>query len=71
MGKIEKILKEIDDFNRECPVGTPVIVTKDSGEEVLTKVRYAAQMSNFQYPVVWLDNISGYYLLSRVRKVTQ
>jgi hypothetical protein len=55
------------EWNRLNPQGSPVIVTKDSGEEVATKTRGDAYVCDSGYPVIFLEGISGYYLLERVR----
>lgn len=58
----------VADWNREHAVGIDVIVTKDRGEQVQTKTRSAAQLSGGGVvAVIFLDGISGYYDLSRVR----
>lgn len=55
------------EWNRLNPQGSPVIVTKDSGDEVPTKTRGEAFVCLSGYPVIFLEGISGYYLLERVR----
>lgn len=59
----------IAQFNRCCPPGTKVRVKRDLGEIVETTVKYEAQLLGGHTPVVWLDGISGCYLLSRVTPV--
>lgn len=60
-----------DAWNRTCPIGTQVMVTKDDGSQVVGKTRTEAWMANGQIAVVMVTGISGYYALCRVRKVTQ
>lgn len=68
-GKTLKTLqREVDEFNKLCPVGTEVIVTKDLGEEVRTKVWHEATILGGHTAVGWFEGISGCYLLSRARK---
>lgn len=55
-------------WNNATPMGSDVIVTKDSGEEVRTKTRGEAYVCESGYPVIFLEGISGYYLLDRVRR---
>lgn len=58
-------------WNTTNPIGTEVIVTKDMGEEVRTKTRGEAYVCESGYPVIFLEGISGYYLLDRVRAVSE
>ncbi|EKE70870.1 hypothetical protein [Oceanibaculum indicum] len=55
-----------DIWNRHYPVGTPVTATKDKGEKVETVTRSAAEVMGGHTAVIWLEGISGAYLLSRV-----
>jgi len=48
-------------------VGTPVILTKDSGEEVVAITRSEAQVLSGHSAVIWLVGVTGCYLLDRVR----
>ena len=58
----------VADWNRTHAVGIDVIVTKDRGEQVRTKTRSPAQTgSGGVVAVIFLDGISGYYDLSRVK----
>lgn len=61
----QKALAQCLAFNERVPVGSPVIVTKDDGREVQSRVRTAYVMCDT--PVVMLEGISGCYLLERVR----
>lgn len=56
-------------WNNANPIGAEVIVTKDAGNEVRTKTRGEAYVCESGYPVIFLEGISGYYLLERVRPV--
>jgi hypothetical protein len=64
-----KLLKLVNDFNREFPVGTKVILRKDTAE-VETTVRYAAEMLSGHSPVAWFTGVSGCYSIedNRVRR---
>jgi hypothetical protein len=55
-------------WNNATPIGADVIVTKDAGNEVHTKTRGEAYVCESGYPVIFLEGISGYYLLDRVRR---
>lgn len=68
-------LLQVENWNLKHPIGTEVTVGMDSGEIRATKTRSAAQMlgaepsknSPGHTAVIFLDGISGCYLLSRVR----
>jgi len=61
-----KLQKQCDDFNERNPVGTSVKVKMDSGELRLTTTRSRAEVLSGHSAVIWLDGISGCYLLDRV-----
>ena len=63
---IEVMESKVRAFNRRNPVGKTVTVIKDLGEEIETRVKYPAEVLSGHTPVVWLDGISGAYLLDRV-----
>ncbi len=67
--RAKRLAKEaVEDWNRAHTVGLDVIVTKDNGVTVRTKTRSAAQLgSGGVVAVIFLEGISGYYDLSRVR----
>jgi hypothetical protein len=54
-------------WNSIYPIGTIVNVTKDNGEVVRTKTRSKAELFNGRSAVIWLDGITGCYLLNRVK----
>lgn len=56
----------VEAWNIEHPVGAPVVLTRDSGEQFHTTVKSPAQVLSGHIPVVWVDGISGCYALSRV-----
>jgi hypothetical protein len=58
---------ECEIWNRSNPVGTAVSITLDSGEVRKTTTRTEAYVSNAGYAVIFLEGISGYYLLDRVK----
>lgn len=58
--------KQCDAFNARCPIGQPVHVRRDSGETVYTVTRSAAEVLSGHSAVIWLEGISGCYLLDRV-----
>jgi len=68
-------LLQVENWNLKHPVGTEVTVELDSGEIRATKSRSKAQMLGAEpsrndpghTAVIFLEGISGCYLLSRVR----
>lgn len=69
--QIEAHEKRCADWNMAFPIGSEVVVTRDSGEAQRTKTRSTAYVCDSGYPVIFLDGITGYYLLDRVRPVTE
>lgn len=61
------LAKEVEDFNLHVPVGSPVVVTKDMGEQVETRTRSEAWVMGGHTAMVMVDGIPGGYLLSRVK----
>ncbi len=53
-------------WNLKHPVGSDVKVRMDSGEIKETKTRSEAQMLSGHTAVIWIEGISGAYLLNRV-----
>ena len=58
--------KRCDAWNKDFPVGTEVIVRKDSGETHRGKTTSEAYMLSGHTPVIHVSGISGCYLLNRV-----
>lgn len=58
------------DWNAKYPVGTEVVLKRDSDQEMRTKTRSAAYTSDSGYPVVFLEGVTGYYIMDRVTPVT-
>lgn len=63
--------RQVDNWNKHYPVGQAVTVRRDNGETMETKTRSPAELLSGHSAVVWLDGISGCYLLSRVAPVTE
>jgi hypothetical protein len=57
-------------FNERNPIGSEVVVIKDDGEAIKTRVSRPAEILNSHteesIAVVWLDGITGCYSLNRV-----
>jgi hypothetical protein len=62
----EVMQSKCDVFNERYPVGSTVTVVKDLGEKFETTVKRSAQILGGHTAVVWVDGISGCYLLDRV-----
>ena len=58
-------------WNAANPVGAPVNVEMDSGEIRKTVTRAPASILSGHTAVIWLEGISGCYLLSRVTRRTE
>lgn len=71
MRTAKNLQKSVDAFNAKYPVGTEVAVKRDSGESQITKTRSRAEVLSGHSAVIWLEGISGCYLLDRVSAVTE
>lgn len=68
--KLKKLQAICDEFNADNPVGTEVLLKKDFQDELFpTKTRSTAQIMCGHSAVIWLENVSGCYLLDRVTTV--
>ena len=64
---IKKIQAECDAFNAKNPIGSDVFVKLDGVDEPFrTRTRSDAQILSGHSAVIWLENVSGCYLLDRV-----
>jgi hypothetical protein len=59
--------KDCDRWNAHHPVGTQVDVRLDNGLTARTTTKSRAEMLSGHTAVIWLDGISGCYMLDRVR----
>lgn len=57
---------ECDAWNAKHPIGTPVTVRLDNGDRCITTTRSAAEVLSGHSAVIWINGISGCYLLDRV-----
>jgi hypothetical protein len=62
--------RQCDLFNERYSVGQPVTVRKDGGEDFQTVTTSKAEVLSGHSAVIWLEGISGCYLLDRVTPVT-
>ena len=59
---------QVDRWNREFPIGTEVVVKRDSGDWTQTKTRSQAEARG-RIAVIFLEGIGGYYALECVTPV--
>lgn len=58
---------EAENWNLKHPVGTPVLLKRDSGQLQQTKTRSEAYVCESGYAVCFFEGVSGYYLLNRAQ----
>lgn len=56
---------ECENWNLKHPVGTEVVLAKDSGEMKETRTRSEAYVADSGHAVCFFEGVSGYYLLDR------
>lgn len=69
--KLAKLQAECDAWNAEHVIGTHVVLTRDDNVQLRTRTRSEAQVLSGHSAVIWLDGVSGCYLLNRVRAVPE
>lgn len=65
------LARQCDQFNSRFPVGQAVTVRRDNGECILTVTRSPAEVLSGHSAVIWIDGISGCYLLDRITPVSE
>jgi hypothetical protein len=69
---ITKLQAACDAFNAKCPVGGKVKVKLDGVDEPFeTVTKSEAQILSGHSAVIWMENVSGCYLLDRVTAIQQ
>lgn len=69
---LKALQDECDKFNAANPIGADINVVLDNvAEPFLTKTRSDAQVLSGHSAVIWLDGVSGCYLLGRVTAVVR
>lgn len=69
---VVKMQAECDAFNAACPVGGKVRVKLDFVDEPFeTTTRSDAHILSGHSAVIWMENVSGCYLLDRVTPFAQ
>jgi hypothetical protein len=66
-----KLQAQCDAFNRVYPIGCKVNVRLDSGEIRETKTKTRAEVLQGHSAVIWLEGITGCYLLDRVTPILE
>lgn len=67
MMAMTKQQKAVDKWNAKYQIGQAVLLRKDSGETVRTKTRSAAEVLSGHTAVIWLEGVTGCYMLNRVK----
>lgn len=68
---LAELERQVAAFNRIAPAGTSVSVRRDNGTSEITKTTSAASVLSGHTAVVWLEGISGCYLLERVSPIAK
>lgn len=68
---LKALQAECDAFNAKCPIGGPVRLKVDGSDKPrYTTTRSEAQIMSGHSAVVWMNGVSGSYLLSHVTPIT-
>lgn len=65
--KVEQASRAAEAWNAKHPSGSAVVLIKDDGSEVATTTRSDAQVMPSGDAVIWLEGVTGCWLLARVR----
>lgn len=65
-----ELQRQVDTWNNMYPVGQLVRIRMDSGENRDTVTRSKAEVLSGHSAVIWLEGITGCYLLNRVAPIT-
>jgi hypothetical protein len=69
---VKKMQADCDAWNQAHPIGSPVFVQLDNHVGLFeTTTRSDAQILSGHSAVIWLDGVSGCYLLDRVTPRTE
>ena len=69
---LAQLQAECDKFNAACPIGGRVAVKLDGNDTPrITTTKSAAEVLSGHSAVIWLDGISGCYLLYRVTPIPE
>ncbi len=64
--EMKESLEQVRQWNHLYAIGQRVIVTKDLGEQVFTKTKTEAFVAQSGHAVIFVEDITGFYLLERV-----
>ncbi|MBP2230784.1 hypothetical protein J2847_004093 [Azospirillum agricola] len=64
---LSQLQAQVEAWNADHPIGSPVVVRLDTGETRHTITRSSAYVLSGHSAVIFLDGIRGCYLLDRVR----
>lgn len=64
---LNKLTEMVNAWNSRFPVGTPVKCRMDDDKDIKTVTTSDAQILSGHSAVIWMRDISGCYLLDRVR----
>ena len=70
LNKPKDAQRQVDQWNARYPVGQSVSVRRDNGEGMVTKTTAPAELLSGHSAVIWLEGVSGCYLLRRVTPLT-
>jgi hypothetical protein len=71
LNKPKDAQRQVDQWNARYPVGQSVSVRRDNGEDMVTKTIAPAELLSGHSAVIWLEGVSGCYLLGRVTPLTE
>lgn len=63
----DQLQKQIDNFNQKYKVSDKVKIEKDNGNIEIVTVKHEATIMGGHTAVGWFEQISGAYLLERVK----
>lgn len=63
---LKRLQAQCDTWNKKHPVGTAIVLQRDGGDNLSTKTRSSAEILSGHSAVIWLEGVSGCYLLDRV-----
>lgn len=67
---VAALQQQCDEFNAQFRPGQRVMLRKDDGSSVATATRSKAEVLSGHSAVVWLEGVTGCYLLDRVLPLT-
>ena len=63
---LAQLTKQCERWNRKHPIGTAVCLQRDDGTIFTTRTRAEADVLSGHTAVIWVEGITGCYLLDRV-----